>query len=90
MHRFLQGVVLPLLLGAAILRAGRGGQRSQHGGDGLGALRRQITRHDAGTGERGDQPNRPVVEHLILILVGGCGPRLLVDLAVQSASAEYP
>ena len=82
-HGFLERVVVPLLLGAGVFGAGRGGQRVQHGGDGLGALGRQVAVQDPGTLERGDQPHRPVIEHLAGVLVGGCGPGLLVDLPEQ-------
>ena len=82
-HGLLQRVVVPLLLGAGVLGAGRGGQGVQHSRDGFGTLGRQVTVQDTGALERRDQPHGPVVEYLVFVLVGGCGPGLLVDLAVQ-------
>jgi hypothetical protein len=82
-HRLLERIVIPLLLGPVIFGVGRGGQRVQHRCDGLSALGRQVAVQDAGALERGDQPHGPVVEDLAGVLVGGCGPGLLVDLPVQ-------
>jgi hypothetical protein len=43
LHSFLEGIVIPLVMGAIIVGAGRGGQGVQHGRDELRALGRQVT-----------------------------------------------
>ena len=82
-HRLGQRVVVPLRLGPGVLGPGRGGQRVQHRGDRLGAFRGQVPGQDPGALERGDQPHRPVIERLVLVLIGRGGPGLLVDLPEQ-------
>ena len=61
-HGFLQRVVVPLLMGAVIIGAGRGGQGIQHGLHELGAFRGQVPVDDPGPAERGGQLHGPVIE----------------------------
>src|ERR1700750_1542883 len=82
LHGFLEGVVIPLGLAAVVFLPARGGQRVQHLGHHRRALRRQVSRHDAGPAESGLQPDGTVVERLVLILAGDLGLGALVDLAI--------
>src|SRR5690242_14075820 len=63
-HGFLKRVVVPLLMGAVILRSGPGGQGVQDGADDLGAFGGQIPADHPGPAERQRQAYRPVVEDL--------------------------
>src|ERR1019366_3626676 len=58
-HRFLQGVVVPLLMTASIVSAEGSGQRIQDRGQHRGAFRAQVTGQHPGALERGLQPDRP-------------------------------
>ena len=69
-HRLLQPVVVPLLPGPVVLRAGRGGQRIQHRRDDRRALRGQVPGQDARALERGHQPHAPVPEIPVRVLIG--------------------
>ena len=67
LHGFLERVVISLGLAAVVFLPARGGQRVQHLGHHRRALRRQVSRHDAGPAEGGFQPHRTVVERLVLV-----------------------
>src|SRR5690242_17782979 len=66
-HGFLEGVVVPLLMGAVILPSGPGGQGVKDGADDLGAFGGQIPADHPGPAERQRQAYRPVVEDLRLV-----------------------
>ena len=74
-HRLLQSVVITLLPGPGVLRAQGGGEGLQDRADHGGAVRGQVTGEDPGAGEGGLDPDPPVLEPgLRVILAFGQGP----------------
>ena len=66
---------------------GRGGQRVQHRADHRRALRGQVPRQDTRAAERGHQPERPVLQPAVGVLIGQVRPGPLVELRGQRGQA---
>ena len=86
-HRLFQGVVVALPGGPVILRAGLLPQRAQHLGDRGQALGGQVTVGLAVALEQPGQPEEPVVEAGIILVVGVGRGDVRVDLLSQPGQA---
>ena len=89
-HRLLEGVVVALLLRAGVLGPGRRRQRLQHRAHHRGALRGQVPGQHPRTLERGLQPDGPVLQRPVRILIGQVGPGPLVHLGDQRGQVRQP
>jgi hypothetical protein len=70
-HRFVERVVVPLLLGAAVLAASQAAaQGIQHLADDAGAFGGQVAVDDPGALEGGLDFHRPVIEPVVRVAVG--------------------